>query len=145
MEVRYPPSKGVSQRYLRDTLKNKAKGCDTPLCDSISKRYCAIRGGISHWAAKLLYGSCGQQIQASVQGAMRERVFIYLRLSLFLLTVGLCCLRKVCLVFFDLWLNSVWYFLLMVENSIGLVFFACSSPLSGVTRPNQFAGFARIG
>ena len=37
-----PPSKGVSQQYLRDT----------PLCDTISKGYCAIWGGISHWAAK---------------------------------------------------------------------------------------------
>ena len=52
VEVRYPPSKGVSQRYLRDTLSKQGNGCDTPLCDTISKRYCAIWGGISHWAAK---------------------------------------------------------------------------------------------
>ena len=52
MEVRYPPSKGVSQRYLRDTYENRANGCDTPLCDTISKGYCAIWGGISPWAAK---------------------------------------------------------------------------------------------
>ena len=48
-----PPQKG----YLSDTCaipyENKANGCDTPLCDTISKRYCAIRGGISHWAAKI--------------------------------------------------------------------------------------------
>ena len=47
-----PPRKG----YLSDTgaipYENKANGCDTPLCDTISKRYCAIGGGISHWAAK---------------------------------------------------------------------------------------------
>ena len=47
-----PPQKG----YLSDTCaipyKNKASGCDTPLCDTISKGYCAIWGGISHWAAK---------------------------------------------------------------------------------------------
>ena len=47
-----PPQKG----YLSDTFaipyENKANGCDTPLCDTISKRYCAIWGGISHWAAK---------------------------------------------------------------------------------------------
>ena len=46
MEVRYPPQKG----YLSDTgaipYENKASGCDTPLCDNISKRYCAI-GGVS--------------------------------------------------------------------------------------------------
>ena len=47
-----PPQKG----YLSDTCaipyKNKANGCDTPLRDTISKGYCAIWGGISHWAAK---------------------------------------------------------------------------------------------
>ena len=47
-----PPQKG----YLSDTCaipyENKANGCDTPLCDIISKGYCAIWGGISHWAAK---------------------------------------------------------------------------------------------
>ena len=49
-----PPQKG----YLSDTcaipFENKANGCDTPLCDTISKGYCAIWGGISHWAAKLV-------------------------------------------------------------------------------------------
>ena len=39
-----PPQKG----YLSDTCaipcENKANGCDTPLCDTISKRYCAISG-----------------------------------------------------------------------------------------------------
>ena len=39
-----PPSK----RYLSDTcaipFENKAKACDTPLCDTISKGYCAIWG-----------------------------------------------------------------------------------------------------
>ena len=32
-----PPKRGIS----------KANGCDTPLCDTISKRYCAIGGGVS--------------------------------------------------------------------------------------------------
>ena len=49
-----PPQKG----YLSDTCaipyENKANVCDTPLCDTISKGYCAIWGGISHWAAKVL-------------------------------------------------------------------------------------------
>ena len=49
-----PPQKG----YLSDTgaipYENKANGCDTPLCDTISKGYCAIGGGgISHRAAKV--------------------------------------------------------------------------------------------
>ena len=42
-----PPQKG----YLSDTgaipYENKANGCDTPLCDTISKGYCAIWGGVS--------------------------------------------------------------------------------------------------
>ena len=54
VEVRYPPLK----RYLSDTgaipYENKANGCDTPLCDTISKGYCAIWGSVSHWAAKLI-------------------------------------------------------------------------------------------
>ena len=40
-----PPHK---KGYLGDTCatphENKANGCDTPLCDTISKRYCAIWG-----------------------------------------------------------------------------------------------------
>ena len=48
-----PPQKG----YLSDTgaipCENKQNACDTPLCDTISKGYCAIWGGISHWAAKV--------------------------------------------------------------------------------------------
>ena len=49
-----PPQKG----YLSDTgaipYENKANGCDSPLCDTISKGYCAIGEGISHWAAKFM-------------------------------------------------------------------------------------------
>ena len=53
VEVRYPPPhKRLSERYLCDTHENKEKGGDTPLCDTISKGYCAIWGVISHWAAK---------------------------------------------------------------------------------------------
>ena len=44
------------KRYLSDTwaipYENKENACDTPLCDTISKGYCAIWGGISPWAAK---------------------------------------------------------------------------------------------
>ena len=66
VEVRYPPPQ---KGYLSDTCaipyENKANGCDTPLCDTISKRYCAIWGGISHWAAKGAYRSLVQKIKAS--------------------------------------------------------------------------------
>ena len=41
--------------YLSDTCaisyENKANGCDTPLCDTISKGYCAIGGGVSPYLA----------------------------------------------------------------------------------------------
>ena len=50
-----PPSK---KGYLGDPCaipyENKANGCDTPVCDAISKGHCAIWRGISHWAAKFL-------------------------------------------------------------------------------------------
>ena len=46
------PRKG----YLSDTCaiphENKANGCDTPFCDTISKGYCARWGVVSHWSAK---------------------------------------------------------------------------------------------
>ena len=46
--------------YLSDTCaipyENKAQRMRYPLCDTVSKRYCAIWGGISHWAAKHLGG-----------------------------------------------------------------------------------------
>ena len=45
VEVRYPPP---SKGYLSDTCaipyENKANGCDTPCCDTISKGCCAIWG-----------------------------------------------------------------------------------------------------
>ena len=48
VEVRYPPPQ---KGHLSDTCtipcENKAKACDTPLCDAISKRYYAITGLLS--------------------------------------------------------------------------------------------------
>ena len=49
-----PPQKGYLSNTRAIPYENKANGRDTPLCDSISKGYCAIWGGISHWAAKHL-------------------------------------------------------------------------------------------
>ena len=47
VEVRYPPPP-TQKGYLSNTCamphENKANGCDTPLCGTISKRYCAIWG-----------------------------------------------------------------------------------------------------
>ena len=51
-----PPQKGYLSDTCAKTFENKANGCDTPLCDTISKGYCAIWGGISHWAAKWVLG-----------------------------------------------------------------------------------------
>ena len=53
----------VQEGYLSDTcaipLENKAKCARYPLCGTISKRYCAILRGISHWAGPL---SCCQAL-----------------------------------------------------------------------------------
>ena len=50
-----PPHKR-QKGYLSDTCampyETRQNACDTPLCDTISKGYCMIWGGISHWAAK---------------------------------------------------------------------------------------------
>ena len=63
-----PLKRGISAILARYPMKNKAKGCDTPLCDSISKGYCAIWGGISHWAAK-----CGFEVRLSHTASRRDR------------------------------------------------------------------------
>ena len=49
-----PPQKGYLSDRCAIPHENKACGCDTPLCDTVLKRYCAMwgGGGISHWAAK---------------------------------------------------------------------------------------------
>ena len=49
-----PLKRGISAIPARYPMKNTSNGCDTPLCDTISKGSCAIWGGISHWAAKIL-------------------------------------------------------------------------------------------
>ena len=49
-----PPLKtNISAILARYHMKTRQRGCDTSLCDTISKGYCAIWGGISHWAAKV--------------------------------------------------------------------------------------------
>ena len=50
-----PSKRAISAIRARYPMKTRQmpNGCDTPLCDSISKGYCAIWGGISHWAAKV--------------------------------------------------------------------------------------------
>ena len=54
-----PPQKG----YLSDTgaipYENKANACDTSLCDTISKGYCAIWGGVSRIGPLRSCGSRG--------------------------------------------------------------------------------------
>ena len=46
--------RGISAILARYPLKTRQNACDTPLCDTISKGYCAIWGGISHWATESL-------------------------------------------------------------------------------------------
>ena len=91
VEVRYPPPQ---KGYLSDIgaipYENKAKACDTPLCDTISEGYCAIWGGISHWAAKrmkLLFLNCLGDDSYSFQGSS-ELISITDTVSLFFLQNG---------------------------------------------------------
>ena len=75
-----PPQKG----YLSDTgailYENKAHGCGTPLCDTISKGYCAIWGGISHWAAKPTNGwfELGGELMTFACKDQVSKVFMFL-------------------------------------------------------------------
>ena len=47
-----PLKRGISAILARYPMKTRQMGCDTPLCDTISKGYCAIWGGISQWASQ---------------------------------------------------------------------------------------------
>ena len=47
-----PHQRGISAILARYPMKTRRNACDTPTCDTISTGYCAILGGISHWAAK---------------------------------------------------------------------------------------------
>ena len=71
-----PPS--PQKGYLSDIgaipYENKANGCDTPLCDTISKGYCAIGVGISHWAAKIVLGLALTKSLCSPSGMHRDFV-----------------------------------------------------------------------
>ena len=50
------PKRGISAILARYPMKTRQIGAIPPLCDTISKGYCAIRGCISHWAAKCMGG-----------------------------------------------------------------------------------------
>ena len=57
VEVQYPPpppSKGVSQRYSRDTLWKQAKWVRYPPLRYYVERVLRDWGGISHWATKVV-------------------------------------------------------------------------------------------
>ena len=47
-----PHKRGISAILARYPMKKGKKGAIPPLCDTISKGYCTIWGGISHWAVK---------------------------------------------------------------------------------------------
>ena len=49
-----PLKRGISAIPARYPMKTRGNRCDTSLCDTISKRHCAIWGDISHWAAKFV-------------------------------------------------------------------------------------------
>ena len=76
MGVRSPPpqKRGISAILARYRMKKRQKGCDAPLCDTIWKRYCAIWGDISHWAAKGARGSgTAAEIAGGIALALRSR------------------------------------------------------------------------
>ena len=54
VEMRYPPplKRGISAILVEYLMTTRQMDAIPPLCDAISKGYCAIWGGISHWAAK---------------------------------------------------------------------------------------------
>ena len=79
VEVRYPPpSKGVSQRYLRDALWKQGKWVRYPPSAILSQQGIArYGGGISHWAAKRPTPPWGlfwaQNVRVFDQSAPKER------------------------------------------------------------------------
>ena len=62
-----PPQKGYLSDSYAIPYENKGNGCDTPLCDTISKGCCAICGGISHWAAKGIFRGGGGCIKLGLE------------------------------------------------------------------------------
>ena len=56
-----PPQKGYLSHTCGIPYENKETSCDTLLYDTISKGYCAIWGGISHWAAKYMWDNVSRQ------------------------------------------------------------------------------------
>ena len=57
-----PPKRGISAILAQYPMKTRQNACDTPLCDTISKGYCAVWGCISHWAAKHMRDSWRSRI-----------------------------------------------------------------------------------
>ena len=71
-----PPKRGISAILARYPMKTRQNVCDCPLCDIISKGYCARWGllremgeGISHWAAKDRAPQELFELQARIPGA----------------------------------------------------------------------------
>ena len=53
-----PPSKGVAQRYLRDTLWKQGKWVRYPPVRYYLERILRDMGSVSHWAAKVMQHGC---------------------------------------------------------------------------------------
>ena len=54
-----PHKRGISAILARYHMKIRQNGCDTPICDTISKGYCPIWGAylaLGHWVQAVLEG-----------------------------------------------------------------------------------------
>ena len=84
-----PQKRGISAILARYQMKTRQMGAIPPLCDTISKRYCAIWGGISHWAishwaAKHAHGLCfcaSKHLSVSPSFNVCVSISLHLRLS----------------------------------------------------------------
>ena len=72
------------------------------------------------WAEERLLGDLWQSVPQNGHVHLHMGRVFSLMARFFLLAVGLCCLWELGLVFFTYGWNSVWYFLLTVEDRFGL-------------------------
>ena len=70
-----PPQKGYLSKSCAIPHENKAKWVRYPLCGTISKEYCAIWGGISHWPLRIWCSRFGFFFQLSFALPVTDRAW----------------------------------------------------------------------